>query len=108
MTAPDAHLDAQVRAVEFARAILRSEAPHTVGSIREACNALMTYGDGLDCVEARHMLAALDKRKTAIKRDVPIQRPPYSQGHGTIRAILLGATLGVWGIWMLLVVVLAM
>lgn len=71
-------LDAQVEAVCAARAILRSELPHKVSDIRLACITMQRFGDGLDYVEARHMLQALRPVK-----------PPYSPQVSLIRAAMV-------------------
>ena len=74
-------LDAQVEAVCAARAILRSRAPHKVSDIRRACLTMQVMGDGLDYIEAREVLRALD--------NPPVTPPPYSPQPRMIRAALV-------------------
>jgi hypothetical protein len=95
-----ARLDARQTAVDCARAILRSPAPHTDATIREACHAMMTYGDQWDWAEAYPILKAMDKR-------APVDRPPFSAGTGQIRAALLGIAMTVTVGWLGLVGVMA-
>jgi hypothetical protein len=78
-----ARLAARETAVTFARAILRSAAPHAKDDVRLACDTLMTYGDQWDWAEAYPVLRALDARPVAV------ERPVYSQGTGTIRRALV-------------------
>lgn len=99
MTAHDVHLTAEVDAVCAARAILRSELPHSVGTIRQACAVMLTYGDGLDVLQARDMLWAVAPTK-------PVQRPPYSPQVTRIRDVLAGALIAVSIIYVALIVML--
>lgn len=101
MTAHDTHLTAQVEAVCAARAILRSELPHSVGTIRQACAVLQTYGDGMDVLQARDMLRAVGPTKPA-----PVQPPPYSPQVHRIRDILAGALIALSVAYVALVVML--
>jgi hypothetical protein len=55
-----ARLNACDDAVTYARAILRSEAPHASDDIRLACRTLMTWGNEWDWLDAYHVLRALD------------------------------------------------
>jgi hypothetical protein len=92
-------LDAQVEAVCAARAILRSRAPHKVSDIRRACLTMQVMGDGLDYIEAREMLRALDAKareeelrgllNAHPRRDEPVTPPPYSPQARMIRAALV-------------------
>jgi hypothetical protein len=91
-----ANLDAEVEAVSAARAILRSHAPHTVGTIRMACATLQTLGDGTDWIEAREMLRAIAATKPRYSRDVTLARD-----------VLIGAAVFVWASWLVLVMVMA-
>jgi hypothetical protein len=100
MTAHDVHLDAEVEAVSAARAILRSDKPHSVGTIRQACVMLQRFGDGTDWLEARQMLRAIEARK-------PVQKPPMSPQPRLIRRIidgLLGALITVAVVYVYLLV----
>lgn len=85
--AAQARLAARDDAVLAAREILRSEAPHTRATIRDACHALMTYGDQWDWVEAYNVLRSIDQ--PSINHRSTIDRPPYSAGTGMIRAELV-------------------
>ena len=74
-------LDAREDVVTAARAILRSKARHTPANIRWACNALMTYGDCWDWIDAYHVLRALNAK--------PV-RPTIDRPHaGLIRGWLV-------------------
>jgi hypothetical protein len=99
-----ARLAARETAVTCSRAILRSAAPHDREDVRLACHTLMTYGDHWDWAEAYPVLRALDAKPVQVK-PVAIDRPPYSQGHGTIRRLIVGtaATLALG--WLVLVAV---
>jgi len=59
-------LDARAELVRHGRAVLRSEQPHRVSDIRQACAYLQTYGDATDYQEAAMMLRALN---------MPVERP---------------------------------
>lgn len=83
-----ARLAARETAVTCARAILRSPAPHTKDTIREACHALMTWGDQWDWAEAYPVLRALDLPPVKVT-PVAVTPPPYSAGTGLIRRALV-------------------
>jgi hypothetical protein len=74
--------------ITAARAILRSHATHDSEIIREACDALMTWGDALDWSEGYH-----------VKRALPVECPPYSPGTGSIRKLILASMIGAVGSW---------
>lgn len=76
--APDRRADI----VTAARAILRSPAPHDRETIREACHAMMTWGNAVDWSEAYPVLRALDLPKPATVQ------LPYSASVDVIRAVL--------------------
>jgi hypothetical protein len=63
-------LDARAELVRHGRAVLRSEQPHRVSDIRQACAYLQTYGDATDYQEAAMMLRALN-----MPVDRPVERP---------------------------------
>lgn len=79
-----ARLDARAEPVEAARALIRSEALHTADDIRDACHALMTYGNHWDWAEAYHVLRALDARRAEIQAEAAAHAK-----RGTIRAALV-------------------
>jgi hypothetical protein len=97
-----ARLAARETAVTCSRAILRSAAQHDREDVRLACHTLMTYGEGWDWAEAYPVLRALDAKPVQVK-PVAIDRPPYSQGHGTIRRLIVGTAVLVGAVWAMLV-----
>ena len=75
-----ARLAAQDEALDAARAILRSKAPHTRATIRDACHVVMTFGDAWDWMDGYHILQAMR---------APVAPPPMSPQPRLIRAALV-------------------
>jgi hypothetical protein len=104
MTAHDVHLNAEVEAVLAARAICRSDNPHSVSTIRQACAVLQRYGDGTDYLLAREMLAALAQKYPAPK-PYPTAVPDIPQAV-RIRDVLAGALIALSVVYVALLVML--
>lgn len=91
--------------VTAARAILRSPAPHDRETIREACHALMTWGNAMDWSEAYPVLRALDLPPMNV---APVAvKPPYSANVIRIRDVLIGSVVTVGFVWLGLALMLA-